>query len=282
MATTRSERIRPLIFLGIFLFAWLILPVFFKSILHKGFREFQAPLWVLSSHVSDVQEYWALRTTSKHELIASNIEMARQLAAQKLQLEERTLLKQDLQRLEELLDIPALQDYQYVVSRVVRRRQNSWWQQMVIRKGSLHGIRVNDPVICAQGLVGKVSKVDLYTATVEMVTNPGFRFSAALIDDSRPLEYLGVINAFPGKPMGEIRFIPPDILPEQDVSRLVITSGLGGIFPRGLPVGEIVEMEMGGEGLYQRGKIRLPAYLNSLQEVAVLVPVSRNNAQTSP
>lgn len=264
------------------MFAWLILPAFVKSLLRTGFYEFQAPLWTFNSYLSDVQEYWALRSFSKHDLIENNIEMARKLAAQQQQLAERAQLKLDLERMERLLDISALPEYHYVVARVVRRRQNSWWQQLILRKGSLHGIQVNDPVICAEGLVGKVIKVDLYTSTIELVTNPGFRFSASLADDSRPLEYLGIVNAFPGQPMGEVRFIPPDIRPEENVSRLMITSGLGGIFPRGIPVGEIVEMEMGGEGLYQRGKVRLPSALNSIMEVAVLVPKTRSHAAITP
>lgn len=259
-----------------------MLPAFVKSLFRTGFYEFQAPLWTFNSYLSDVHEYWALRSFSKHQLIENNIEMARKLAAQQQQIAEQSQLREDLERMERLLDVSALPEYHYVVARVVRRRQNSWWQQLIIRKGSLHGIQVNDPVICAEGLIGKIHKVDLYTSTVELITSPGFRFSASLANDTRPLEYLGIINAFPGQPVGEVRFIPPDIRPEVNVTRLMITSGLGGIFPRGLPVGEIIEMEMGGEGLYQRGKVRLPAMLNSLMEVAVLVPRIRSHAETTP
>jgi rod shape-determining protein MreC len=281
LASIRTAKISPLVVLGLLLIAWWFLPVFFKSLLSSGLHEFQAPAWTTSSYVNDIQDYWALYGRSKGELIERHVEMSRRLAQLELERTELERLRADMARIETLLDITPLENYRYEVARVVRRRQSTWWQQLVIRKGSLHGIEVNDPVVFAEGLLGKVIQVGMYTSTVELITSPGFRFSVSLVDDPRILEYMAVVNPFPGNPVAEIRLIDPDVPANPLRPHVVITSGLGGVFPRGIPVGEIIEMKRGGDGLYQHGIIQLPSSLNSVMEVAVLIPENRRHA-TAP
>ena len=55
--------------------------------------------------------------------------------------------------------------------------------------------------------------------------------------------------------------------------RAPLTSGLGGVFPRGLPLGHVVELEPSTDGLFKTGRVRLDPRLNEITEVAVLIPL---------
>ena len=69
MAKLRLDRIKPLVALGAFLFAWWIIPTTLKSFLEASFSEFQAPAWVATSYLDDLENFWARRSHSKVELI---------------------------------------------------------------------------------------------------------------------------------------------------------------------------------------------------------------------
>ncbi len=266
---------RPVAILAIVMLVWLLVPGALKNWIRTGFYEFQAPSWVALSHIDDLQEYWMLRTRSRHDLIAAGRDLARLNAAYEVRLQQESALREELRALESLLRLDSLPEYHYMVARVVRRDHSSWWQQCIIRKGRTHGIRKGMAVIYSQGVVGRIREVHAYTATVELVTSPSFRMAAHFSDDLRPITFQGGVNTPFHPPRGHIANVPADVRIGDDEALRLVSSRLGGVFPDGLTIGYVEQLEPSPDGLFQSGRVRMTRGLLSVREVAVLVPIDQ-------
>ena len=264
---------RPFLLLALIAVAWLLLPGFFKTGLRSGFYEFQAPAWVARAYLEDLRDYWLLRGRSRHELIEAGRDMARLNAAYELRLQREATITAELRSMERLLGLDPSTDYHYVVARVIRRDHNAWWQQLVIRKGENEGIREGMAVVSADGVVGRIREVATYTAVVELVSSPGFRMAAHVAGDFRPITYQGGVNIPFRSPTGRISNVPADLRVGDSVTPRLVSSRLGGVFPDGLTIGSIQQLEPSPDGLFQTGSVQLPETLLSVREVAVLVPI---------
>lgn len=273
MLPKRLEQARPFLVLGLGFLVWLFLPTLVKRLMRASFFEFQAPLEAASSALRDVQDYWSFRTRSKNELIEAGKQLANLNAQYETRLREYASLENRNARLEALLRLPSFPDYKTEVARVVRRDFNSWWQRLVIRKGRNYDIPVGAPVIFVGGVVGRVSEVGAYTAVVDLISSPSVRIAGKLEGDTRPISFQGGINPAFGPARGIVEFVPLDVFANTATPKRLVTSGLGGIFPDGLNLGEIVKLERGGDGLFQTGEVQLDPRLLSVSEVAVLVPL---------
>ena len=275
MPQRRFDQAKPFVTLGLVLAAWLVLPVAVKSFLRASFFELQAPVATAASHARDLQEYWSLRNQSKQELILAGRDLARINASFELAVQQNTHLREEIRRLENLLRVPAHSDYRYEHARVVRRDFTSWWQRLIIRKGRNHDLPVGAPVVFSGGVVGRVTEVHAYTAVVELISSPGVRLAAVVEGDDRPMSFQGGINPTFGTAQGIIEFVPLDIFASPDNTKRLVTSGLGGVFPAGLTLGQVVRVEPSTDGLFKTGEVRLDPRLGELTEVTVLVPVAR-------
>ncbi len=259
--------------LGVLLLGWLLVPPVVKSWLKISFFEMQAPSMAAVSHVRDVQDYWAMRTKGKNELIEAARDLARLNAAYEVRLHAEGMLRSEIERLEQLFNLQPYPEFHYETARVARRDINGWWQRVVIRKGSIHGIREGLPVIFVGGVAGRVREVYTHTAVVDLVSSPTVRLSAVLAGDERPVSYQGGLNPAFRPPSGRVEFVPTDLRVSEESPGVLLTSGLGGVFPPGLRIGEVPELAPGDEGLFQAGRVRLDPRLNSLKEVTVLIPL---------
>lgn len=275
MLPARFDQARPFASLGLALLAWLLLPFGVKSFSRVTFFELQAPFAAAQSYVQDLQEFWGLRVRPKQEIIEAGRDLARLNAAYELRLQENEQLRAEILRLENLLKLPPLPAYRLEPARVARRDFSGWWQRLVIRKGARHGISVGAPVVFAGGVVGRVVEVYAYTAVVDLISSPTFRVAASAEGDNRPISYQGGINDSFRSPRGIIEFVPVDISVSPQQPRRLVTSGLGGVFPPGLTIGEITRLEPSTDGLFKTGEVRLDDRLGELTEVTVLVPLNR-------
>jgi rod shape-determining protein MreC len=272
----RFDQAKPFLTLGIVLAGWLIAPVALKSFARASFFEFQAPLTVVASHVRDLQEWWSLRLHSNSELIEAGRDLGRLTASYELNVQENTALRGEIARLEELERLPSFAEFRVEHARVARRDFSVWWQQLVIRKGKNFDITVGAPVIFAGGLVGRVSEVHAYTSVVELISSPTLRLAAVVDGDTnnRPISYQGGVNPPFSAPRGVIEFVPLDVFGTPTSPKRLITSGLGGVFPPGLTIGQITKVEPSSDGLFKTGEVELDARLSALSEVTVLVPMN--------
>ena len=274
MPFKRFDQSRPFLTLGLVVAAWLVLPVAVKTFTRATFFELTAPMAVAASYARDLQEYWSLRLHSNRELIEAGRDLARLNSSYEFAVQQNSELQAEISRLESVLRLPSFTEYRYEHARVVRRDFNGWWQRIVIRKGRNFGIAVGAPVVFTGGVVGRVTETRLTTAVVELISSPNVRLAGVVEGDSRPIAFQGGINSTFGPPMGIVENVPLDILLRSESPKRLVTSGLGGVFPPGLTLGVVTRLELGSDGLFQSGQVKLDERLGSLTEVTVLVPLN--------
>jgi len=156
------------------------------------------------------------------------------------------------------------------LANVVMRDPANWWRTVQIDLGSRDGLRENLPVLTTDGLVGRVLSVSYTHAQVVLIGDPDCKVSV-LVED--PAHDVGIIS--PGGPLPgtlvKLSYLSGNAVlkPGQNV----VTSGLGGVYPKGIPVGQIVEEAQPVEfGLYTEARVKLAANLGALEQVWVLFP----------
>ena len=260
--------------LGLVAVVWLIVPAAVKTFTRASFFELTAPMTVATSYARDLQEYWSLRLHTNRELIEAGRDLARLNASYEFSVQQNTEMQAEIARLEELLHIPAYTNYRLEHARVARRDFSGWWQTIVVRKGKNFGLPVGAPVVFTGGVVGRVTEVHATTAVVELITSPSVRLAGAVEGDSRPFSYQGGENPTFGPPTGVVTYVPLDVVASPAAPKRLVTSGLGGVFPPGLTIGEITNVTLGSDGLSKNGNVKLDDRLGSLTEVTVLVPLN--------
>ncbi|MFQ3639068.1 MAG: rod shape-determining protein MreC [Chloracidobacterium sp.] len=186
----------------------------------------------------------------------------------RLALVEREREALDGQRLRELLALKQASPAPTVVANVIGGDGTPWFRQVTLDKGSVDGVLINAPVMTPQGIVGRVIAVGPTAAIVQTiadgqagmgVTLAGSRVNGELRGQNARLCRLDNISG----------------LTEVNEGEMVLTSGLDGVYPKGLIVGTVESVERGsGAGLH-RILVRPAAPLERLEEVAVLPPTVR-------
>mgnify|MGYP006422501401 CR=1 FL=1 len=273
MPLKRTQLLKLATITTIFIVGWLLLPVFVTSTVKELLRQFQAPVWNTNSRVDDLRSYWALRQQDKDELIAELIALSRRNAAYDLLLERTHALHREIKQLETLLGLPSQPQYHFEIARVSHRELSGWWQQITIRKGRANGIKKGMAVINSQGVVGRISKAREHHSTVQLLSNSTFRIAAQFRNDQRPVMYRGDGMHSLNRAYGLVKDVPMDIELDKETDPILVTSGLGGVFPAGLKVGKVIELEADANGLFNRGQVLLRGGLASLREVAILIPI---------
>ena len=274
MAKRRLDKYKSVVALGVFLVAWWVLPIGVKAFLKASFTEFQAPAWVASSYLDDLEGFWARRMHSKRELEIAGQEIARAKSYYQFNAQRAETLQAEIRRLESILDLPSRREYRYEVARVIRRDLNAWWQQLILRKGRDYDIPKGAAVVFAGGVVGRIVEVNAFTSRVELISSPNFRMAAQFEGNPRPVVYEGLPHSGFGDPVGRVSDAPQDLLATTKEPLRLVSTHLGGTFPPGLAIGKVAWLEPAGTGIFQTGEVMLDRDLLSLHEVAVLIPLN--------
>jgi rod shape-determining protein MreC len=177
---------------------------------------------------------------------------------------------QENDRLRQLLAWQTRAPWKLRLAHVVLRDPANWWRTVEIDLGRRDGLRENLPVLTADGLVGRVATVGLTRSQVILLGDPACRVSTLVENEAHDN---GVILAAASpfdSSLLNLGYISRNavLTPGQDV----VTSGLGGIYPRGIPVGKIADSRSVEFGLYTEARVKLAANLGSLDEVWVMFP----------
>ena len=274
MSPLQFVRQRPFAILGIAIVLWLLAPVAFKRLARVSLFEFGAPADFAASYARDLQQYWSLRTRSTNELLQTARDLANLNASYEVRMQENDTLREEVHRLQDILRLPTNAEYRTEIARVVRREFSTWSQRLVIRKGRNAAIPVGAPVIFTGGVVGRVSEVYAYTSVVDLISSPTLRIAAMVDGDSRPFSFQGGPNPPFAQARGSVEFVPLDIFASPESPKRIVTAGLGGVFPPGIVIGHVQNLELDTGGLFKSGNVLLDPRLNELHEVAVLVPLN--------
>ncbi len=195
-----------------------------------------------------------------------------------LQLEtENSRLRGELQRVEEVrlqnerlrellafiddVDRPALP------AQVIGEDASNWARTIVIDKGTRAGLRDGLPVVAAEGVVGRIIKTAPNSSRVLLITDASSAV-AALIQRTRTR---GVARGRGSELSLNYALRSADI----KVDDLLVTSGMGGVFPKGLTLGRVAEVNRDDFGLFQRIEVEPAADFSHMEEVMVLLGEDR-------
>jgi rod shape-determining protein MreC len=155
------------------------------------------------------------------------------------------------------------------LANVVMRDPANWWRTVQIDLGSRDGVRENLPVLTTDGLVGRVFSVNFARSQVVLVGDPNCKVSALVENTTHDMGILTASGPLDNS-LVELSYLSgsANLKPGQNV----ISSGLGGIFPKGIPIGQIVDASPVEFGLYTAARVKLNVNLGSLEQVWVLFP----------
>jgi rod shape-determining protein MreC len=187
---------------------------------------------------------------------------------QTLQLQNAAVARENDQ-LRSLVGWQRQSPWKLKLANVVMRDPANWWHTMEIDLGSRDGLTNNLPVLTSDGLVGRIASVGLTRSQVVLLGDPNCKVSALV---ENPAHDVGILNASGplDNSLAELTYLSGNANLKSGQS--VVSSGLGGIFPRGIPIGQIVDARPVEFGLYSEARVKLNANLGALEQVWVLLP----------
>lgn len=190
----------------------------------------------------------------------------------RLQLETTTLKRRleqlqdqalETQRLERLLAMRQASRAEFLTARVVGKDATNWFKTILLDRGSADGIRRNQPVLAPDGLVGRVVEITPSSARVQLLTDP-VSAVGGLIQRTR---VTGIVSGNLGAG-ARVRYLP--LMADVAVRDEVVTSGMGGVFPKGILIGRITSVERKSGALFQEATLQSAVDLSRLEEVLIL------------
>ena len=179
-------------------------------------------------------------------------------------------------RLRSLLDLSDRSPAQYVAASVIRSGTPGSASMFMLDVGTRHGVTNDSPVIMGRGLLGRVLEAQATSATAMDWTHPQFWASAMTEDGS----INGFVQANPGRFRGANRLLLDGVPFQEELEpgETVVTSGLGGVYPRGIPIGVVIEESDAEEGW--RRSYWLRPFVSPGEATHVQVLVSRGPPDT--
>ena len=180
------------------------------------------------------------------------------------------------QRLRALLGYKqSATQFDLVAASIVGRESVTWSSVVTINRGLLDGVADNMAVVTELGLVGHVLEAGLNTSKVQLILDP--RSSVGTLIQRPESRVAGIVEGDINNPNApKMVNIPKDA--DVKVDDMIVTSGFGGIYPKGIVVGKIKEMHNDEGGLLKHGIVATTVNFEKLEDVAVIV----NSRETPP
>ncbi len=173
------------------------------------------------------------------------------------------------QRLRNLLGYKqSAVQFDLVAASVIGRESSSWSSVIVINRGTLDGVANNMPVVTEMGLVGHVMEASFNSSKVQLLIDP--RSSVGTLIQRAESRVAGIVEGDitnPNRP--RMVNIPKDS--DVQVDDMVVTSGFGGVYPKGIVVGKVAEVHNAEGGLLKFCSIDTSVDFQKLEDVAVIV-----------
>lgn len=252
------------------------------KILRVWTQTFASPLQSASSKASGAtsgffEQIWNFRSTA-----AENEQLKEQLAKVEMELQAARQAEAENERLKGLLNLHEKIDIESVPARVIARDPSVWFNTITINRGSNSGVAVNMPVVTASGIVGRVITVSPFASQVMLLTDEKAG-AGAVVGQLGQSGALGSVRGRADLGVGVIEMRYVSGLEKVEVGDHVMTTGQDGIYPPGLNVGKVVDVQHGSATQAHQILIQPGAQLDHLEEVAVLLyrPPQRPTPQQS-
>jgi rod shape-determining protein MreC len=266
----RDRTLVGLILAGLVLLVILNLPESVSGRVRGFIRDAFAPLQDLVASASRQGKETLKLARGVSSLMTENQRMAGELARQRLRLNELERLEEETLKLRHLLDARRRAPQRLITSEVLGRDATGWWQTLRLDKGAKDGVRDELAVTTPEGLVGRVISATARTADVLLLSDPKCKVSA-LVSRTQAFGIVIGNGVTPqGLPTCRMEFINVDRRHGVQNGDEVVTSGLGGIFPRDLLIGRLDNVKTNESGLYAEADVVVAADLGALDYVFVV------------
>ncbi len=228
----------------------------------------------LSSRVTD----WSSGLLAMGKLPRENERLREEVNKLKAEVLQARQLEDDVEELRRLLRFREKLGSRHRLAKalgaeVIGRDSTSWYRTVRIDRGTAHGVRKNDPVLTYEGLVGRVFRTSRSSSQVMLILDDQSGVGG-LVERTRAV---GVVLGT-GQDLCEMAYLSPRADVKEDDS--VISSGLGGIYPKGLPIGKIVSVSH--EGYVQSAVLEPRVEFSRLEKVFVLTSKTADRRRGTP
>jgi len=234
-----------------------------RNILTAPLSPLQKGIETVSDKIKDSVNFFREIRTAREE----NQELKKKIEQMEQELEKVYRLEKENEDLRKILSFKEQFTQETVGCNIIAKDSGNLFETFTIDRGSRDGISVNDPVINANGLVGRVARVDLFTSKVVSIIDTESSVSARL-SRTRDLVILRGDAQLRLEGLCRLDYIPPDV--EVSVGDKVETSGMSSLYPKGIIIGEIIQITK-NEGQFDYHAIVKPAVdFRRLEEVVVI------------
>ncbi len=235
-----------------------------------------SPFYFLANGPRQFLDSVSATLTSRIQLEAENNALQRELLLKKSKLQLLGQYKQENNRLRELLGSPLRQDEHKMVTQVLATTNNPYSNQVVIDKGSKEGVYEGQPVISDKGVVGQVVAVAEFTSRVLLICDTSHALPVQVLRND-----IRVIVAGNGCTEDlQLEHLPGNT--DIRAGDVLVTSGLGGRFPEGYPVGIVSSVKIDTQRAYTVIQVRPTAGLQRLRYLLLLWGADRNGDNPMP
>jgi rod shape-determining protein MreC len=207
--------------------------------------------------------------TPRSDLLRQNERLRRENEELRAQTKELEELRRENDRLRKSIGWQQRQPWTLKAANVVLHDPANWWHTIQIDLGQRDGIITNLPVLNVDGfLVGRVSSVSLTRSQVVLLGDPNCKVAVRVENETGDMGIIGAAGPLDSE-FVDISYLSrnANVKPGQNVK----TSGEGGIFPKDIPIGKVVDTRTAEYGLSTSARVKLGANLNGLEQVWVRV-----------
>ncbi|MEE1272897.1 MAG: rod shape-determining protein MreC [Olegusella sp.] len=209
--------------------------------------------------------------TADQETLSELKERNKELTARNAELEEA---EKTAERLQNLLNLQDSYKLQSTAARIIASSSDSWSSTVTIDKGTLSGVTVGMPVTDSAGVIGQTIECGPTSSVVRLLDDENSSVSA-MLQDSRAQ---GMLH---GSADGTVHLTLIGTDQTVKAGDTVVTSGLGGVFPKGLPLGTVTNVSKRSGALYLEIEVQLLSTTENYEEVLVITSLTEGQEATS-
>jgi rod shape-determining protein MreC len=182
----------------------------------------------------------------------------------KISLMELKDAKEENERLKKILSFKDDAEFSLVAAKVIASDVSNFRKTVVIDKGGRHGIKLGNPAITVEGIVGVIVEVGNFASRVILINDPDFSMAAKV---RRP-NTSGVVS---GSLEGVCKLKYLDLEDDIKIGDEIVSLGMNSRFPAGLYIGKVIRLSKDSSGLSLVAIVKPKVRLSSIQEVLVII-----------
>lgn len=179
-------------------------------------------------------------------------------------------LEEEIEQLRDTLDLnQTLTGYTPINATVITRNKSYWYQTLTIDKGKKAGLKKNMVAITKNGLIGKIEKVTNYSSEIKLITANDVNNKVSVSIATTNGDTTAILSGY-DKETNLVLISGVDSMVEIKEGDVVTTSGLGGMFPRGIYIGVVETITNDKYGLSKTLGVKTSQDFNNIHYVTIL------------